>query len=492
MHYDVVRAKMVEQYNSRSMQATLQAEMDALDFSIFKRDKSIDSDSNALRQLVDHINNTAPRLPKGFGNIDHKIQYLRRAVKRLPWAVLPIAQLGQQGYGYQEFIDSLHSRILHMSELGKTTSDSFYGEMYLTHPKDVRKHSTPLSGRRTPKANDPPFRSPRHTPDRRNVNQKPFSRVPRGRANQEPRRNPAVRRQRFCFGCGSPDHLIGDGLCNPSKSSIKTNLISAVTNDASQIEDVAEQFEQLLSQRFEETPVQSDIPTTGLLDIPQQEDESLFDTQDMQSLTADLKEEFDTHSDMHYLSANTPSTPHKTFANGPPRSSMGTQPLGFCVDIGAPKSVIGQTTLSAIIRTQNRSTIPISPSDNMFTFGNVTVKSRGAVELWLKTPSQFQNIPVILDVVELDVPALLGLDIIDAYGLVADTVNNRLTHLRRGEHLPIWHMPLIRTDNHVFAEMILPAQVFYTTDQLQNCTSKSHTHLQTSCTSSSRRLVAKK
>ena len=467
MPYEVVRARMIEQYNSRSMQSTLQAEMDALDFATYKQRKGIDSDSTALRQLVDYINNTAPRLPKGFGNIDHKVQYLRRAVKRMPWAVLSIAQLGQQGFGYQEFINSLHSRILHMHELGDTTHDSFYGEMYLTHPKDVRKHSVSFRGNHPTRPNPPSFRSSQAQQNRRRDNSQLFARNPRRHEPQGPRRNPSIKRQRFCFGCGSPNHFIGDGLCNPSKSSIKTNLITAVTDDASRIEDIAEQFQQLLAERPNQLTAQSDTPETDPMDVDQTVEESLFETQDMESLTAYLKEEFETTNDIHYLGTNATRAPNATFANGLHLTSMSTQPLGFCVDIGAPKSVIGRATLGSIIRSQNRSSIPISSSDNMFTFGEVTVKSQGAVELWLRTPSIVQHIPVILDIVELDIPALLGLDIIDAYGLVADTVNNRLVHLRKGESKPIWHVPLTRADNHVYAEMLLPPQVFYTTDQLR-------------------------
>ena len=50
------------------------------------------------------------------------------------------------------------------------------------------------------------------------------------------------------------------------------------------------------------------------------------------------------------------------------------------------------------------------------------------VELSLQTPRYMQPIPVTLDNVPVNVPALLGLDVFDGYNLFADNVTNRLWH----------------------------------------------------------------
>ena len=79
-----------------------------------------------------------------------------------------------------------------------------------------------------------------------------------------------------------------------------------------------------------------------------------------------------------------------------------------------------------------------------------------------------------MDIVSVDVPALLGLDVLDGEGLYADNVTNRLVHRqvisRPGELLfykDRWSVPLVRHDNHLCAKMRFPRSTFYTTAQLQ-------------------------
>ena len=54
------------------------------------------------------------------------------------------------------------------------------------------------------------------------------------------------------------------------------------------------------------------------------------------------------------------------------------------------------------------------PSGNTFKFGDITVKSLEIIELDLKTPALRRPIPVLLDIAPVEVPALLGLGVLDA------------------------------------------------------------------------------
>ena len=116
--YDQMRKIMVEHYNSAAKQQALQAEMDALDFTSFKERHELTNDTEVLTRMVDFINKTSTRLPDGFRDVKHRTRYLRQAVKNMPFAELPIAQLSSQGLGYQEFANSLHERILFHKERG--------------------------------------------------------------------------------------------------------------------------------------------------------------------------------------------------------------------------------------------------------------------------------------------------------------------------------------------------------------------------------------
>ena len=67
-------------------------------------------------------------------------------------------------------------------------------------------------------------------------------------------------------------------------------------------------------------------------------------------------------------------------------------------------------------------------SGNTFKFGDVRVNSLGMIELDLKIPVLRRPIVVLLDIVPVDVPALLGLHVLNAEGLYADNVTNRIVH----------------------------------------------------------------
>ena len=147
---------------------------------------------------------------------------------------------------------------------------------------------------------------------------------------------------------------------------------------------------------------------------------------------------------------------------------------GFCVDIGAPKSVIGLPTLNRILRYTGKRAIPTLTSTNSYRFGDVTVQSQGLVELVLATPNSFPDINVLMDIVPVNVPALLGLDVLDSQFLYADNVTNRLVNrqvLSKSNGLlkykDRWSVPLVREDNHLYARMVFPKHLFYTTAQLQ-------------------------
>ena len=58
--------------------------------------------------------------------------------------------------------------------------------------------------------------------------------------------------------------------------------------------------------------------------------------------------------------------------------------------------------------------------------GDKTVNSFGCVEVYLKTPAYMSDIPVVNDIVSVDVSARLWLNMLDAYRLFAETINNRL------------------------------------------------------------------
>lgn len=93
-----------------------------------------------------------------------------------------------------------------------------------------------------------------------------------------------------------------------------------------------------------------------------------------------------------------------------------------------------------------------------FRFGDAVFKSLATVEISLKTPAGIPIILMTLEILADDIPALLGLEMIDDESLLADKVTNRLVHriiISKGDkplrYVDLWSMPLDLHDNQVYA-----------------------------------------
>ncbi len=81
---------------------------------------------------------------------------------------------------------------------------------------------------------------------------------------------------------------------------------------------------------------------------------------------------------------------------------------------------------------------------------------------------------VLMNIVPVNVPALLCLDVLDAEGLYAVNFINRLVHRKinsRSRELLVYadtsHVPIVRLDAHLYSRMSFRNTTFYT-QQLQN------------------------
>ena len=115
---------------------------------------------------------------------------------------------------------------------------------------------------------------------------------------------------------------------------------------------------------------------------------------------------------------------------------------------------------NCILRNLGKKGIPRINSRSSFRFGDVAVPSQGLIEIALDTPPNVRPIYVLMDIVTVDIPALLELDVLDGENLYADNVTNRLVHRQvlpgPGELLmneDTWNVPLIRYKGHLYARM---------------------------------------
>ena len=104
------------------------------------------------------------------------------------------------------------------------------------------------------------------------------------------------------------------------------------------------------------------------------------------------------------------------------------EPLALCADTGAPKSVVGLKQLRRILDVLGKPKIPAVRNGRVYRFDDMSAKSLGLIELAIATSDNITPIHFLMDVVSVDIPALLGLDIMDGNCLMVENITNRLWH----------------------------------------------------------------
>jgi hypothetical protein len=97
----------------------------------------------------------------------------------------------------------------------------------------------------------------------------------------------------------------------------------------------------------------------------------------------------------------------------------------------------------------------------VFKFGQDLQRSIGTIGVRVPTPDKsFMLINV--DVVETDVPFLIGLDTLYTFEMIVDTVENELRAPKAG-----WSVPIIRKFGHVYLEWEPTNKIMFTRHELQ-------------------------
>ena len=94
------------------------------------------------------------------------------------------------------------------------------------------------------------------------------------------------------------------------------------------------------------------------------------------------------------------------------------------------------------------------------------------IELFLPTTRHIPAIPILLDVVDVNIPALLGLDVLDGNNIFVDNVTGHLrsritTSKDPPQYEDRWRTKLIRHGEHLYVPLHASIQSFYTKGQLR-------------------------
>lgn len=130
------------------------------------------------------------------------------------------------------------------------------------------------------------------------------------------------------------------------------------------------------------------------------------------------------------------------------------------MDIGAPRSLIGLDQAKLYCK-ESGINLKLFNSNNKFLFGTYPSKSLGKMKLLMPTPGN--SIQIDVDVVEENVPLLIGIDVMDKHSIQPLILDNALE-----SKLHKWKIPLIRKFDHIYFEW-RPANysIFYSRQQLE-------------------------
>lgn len=132
---------------------------------------------------------------------------------------------------------------------------------------------------------------------------------------------------------------------------------------------------------------------------------------------------------------------------------------GACADTGAQKTVCGLEQTKAYCRAHKQA-IKLTTSPYSYKFGNGVRTNLGMPNIRMCIHkgrySQFW-----VDVVDADIPLLLGLELLDKHMLVADNVENVLV-----SKVHSWKIPIIRAHGHLFVRWNI-RKIMYTRSALE-------------------------
>lgn len=113
----------------------------------------------------------------------------------------------------------------------------------------------------------------------------------------------------------------------------------------------------------------------------------------------------------------------------PQEKTVQSSELGFCIDVGAFRSVINQCELSRILTSSAPHHRRVAPCQFQSRFADSTYDSLGQISLPLTSPSGLSSLSVDTDIVSANGSALLGMSVRDNKAFTPCKLSNRLGKL---------------------------------------------------------------
>lgn len=141
----------------------------------------------------------------------------------MTWAKTPISFITSKQHSHRDIIIALQEAIQHNAEVSEP-SNIFFGQ-YINHPRDIKKYCEGSSQYRRMGSKLLGTHKGQLTVHGPNQWTRSPSRTLQGSNSQgRDRSNPTIKRNLFCWGCGSPDHFLFYRKCTPTVGQICSNM----------------------------------------------------------------------------------------------------------------------------------------------------------------------------------------------------------------------------------------------------------------------------
>lgn len=363
----------------------------------------------ALAIVYKRILSMSRQVPPSHRGDAHKIEFLRAAVIGNDWATEPLSRIATNNLSFQ----------------------SLYAELEIA--VQLNRESKAAMARDNANDNSKTTSSP-HI-----VN---FSGQGKAYGQRYNKKFKKGSKTRACFNCNSTDHLVRD-CPHP------VNYTKAAVNRIKSLQDGKHRnaVHLVLAHLCSELDMESSEHDS---DDPDGDDAEIFESMLVQTPSSEDKE-------LDKVEILTVST------EGFERDVNNF--WGACLDSGAQRTVIGEPQAKAYCKlTGIRHGVERKNKSTKFRFGNVDHKGLGEMDVRLPLGGD-HFISITAHVVPLDIPLLLGLDVMQELKLVIDLSENTLYSPVNGKEVP-----LVSKRGHIYLEW--PPSIFYTEAELR----KIHRH----------------
>lgn len=405
---------------------------------------------SALEKVYKLIIKLSPQVPQSHRGEAHKTEFLRNATVGAAWATEPLSRIATHNLTFQEVYGELEAA-LHLNREAKMAE--MRDKVSLTNSENKSNGDVPgilYKGQ----------------------GRYHFKKTGIGNRNRQWKADATRKlndskgtKTRGCFNCGDREHLIKDCPYRIDIRRAANRRIEFYAEKKGKLASTYLVMNELCDQLDAEPDVEHE-DSTDLESNPGLQEHEAHRVSTV-SVGRDPVEDFNLFESLVSYTEEIYAAPEETDPekfiveiNYTPDNNSPNEFQGGCLDIGASRSLIGRRQAEAYhgLIGLPLVLIPNSEGQSIFKFGSDRQRSIG--KCCMRIPyANYYAINMKVDVVNVDIPLLIGLDVLDKYYLYCNNVRNELVC-----EDPVWSHPITRKLGHLY--YVWEHDVMYTMAEL--------------------------